>query len=99
MLAGKGSDQTAESLLFTTTIYGIDKIQFYHLSPVQTEKSQSGKLETTFTESVPALSVDPRVGLPRSASETFAGLFFLPMTSKSVIYHPSFLSFLTSYVA
>ena len=35
--------------------------------------------ETRFTE-FPALSVNPRVGISRSASETDVRLFFLPMT-------------------
>ena len=47
--------------------------RIYHRSPTQTEKSKSeGKRimpETRFTE-FPALSVDPRVGISRSASET-----------------------------
>ena len=61
----------------------IDRI--CHRSLMQTEKSQpEGKRimpETRFTE-FPALSVDPRVGISRSASETDVGLFFLPMTLK-----------------
>ena len=52
---------------------------------MQTEKSQAEvkriMLETRFTE-FPALSVDPRVGISRSASETDVRLFFLPMTLK-----------------
>ena len=52
---------------------------------MQTEKSQpEGKRimpETRFTE-FPALSVDPRVGISQSASETDACIFFLPMTIK-----------------
>ena len=47
--------------------------RIYRRSPMQTEKSQpEGKRimpETRFTE-FPALSVDPRVGIFRSASET-----------------------------
>ena len=35
---------------------------------------------------VPALSVDPRVSISQSASETDDRLFFLPMTLKIVIY-------------
>ena len=50
---------------------GEDRI--YHRSPMQTEKFQpEGKRimpETRFTE-FPALSVDPRVGISRYASET-----------------------------
>ena len=69
---------------------------------MQTENSQpEGKRimpETRFTE-FPALSVDPRVGVSRSTSETDVSLFFLPMTLKSVFYYPSFLSFLKFYVA
>ena len=47
--------------------------RIYHRSPMQTEKCQSeGKWimpETRFTE-FPALSVDTRVDISRSASET-----------------------------
>ena len=53
--------------------------------------------ETRFTE-FPALYVDPRVGISRSAPETdvfFFFIFFLLMTLKNVIYHSSLLSFLT----
>ena len=50
--------------------------------------------ETRFT-SFPALFVDPKVGIYRSASETNVLLFSLPMTLKIIIYHSSFLSFLT----
>ena len=50
---------------------GINRI--CHRSPILTEKSQpEGKRimpETKFTE-FPALSIDPRVGIFRSASET-----------------------------
>ena len=63
---------------------------------MQTEKSQpEGKRkmpETRFTE-FPALSVDPRVEISRSASETGVRLFFLPMTLKFAIYHSQFLLF------
>ena len=59
-----------------------------HRLPMQTERSQpEGKrifLEMRFTE-FPAFSVDPRVGVSRSASETDVWLFFLPMTLKIVI--------------
>ena len=76
--------------------------RIYHRSPMQTEKSQSeGERimpETRFTD-FPALSVDPRVGSSRSASETDNRLFFLPMTLKIIIHHSSFLSFLTIYLA
>ena len=69
---------------------------------MQTEKSQSeGKRimpETRFTE-FPALSVDPRVGISRSAMETNVLLFFLPVILESVICYPSFLSLSTLYVA
>ena len=52
----------------------IDKTKrIYHWSPMQSEKSKpEGKLiilETRFTK-FPALSIDPRVGISRSASET-----------------------------
>ena len=47
--------------------------RIYHLSPMQIEKSQPERKrimpETRFT-SFPALSVDPRVGISLSASET-----------------------------
>ena len=69
---------------------------------MQTEKTQPEreriKPETRFTE-FPALSVDPRVGISRSASETNVRLFFLYMTLKIIKYHPSFLLFMTFYVA
>ena len=65
---------------------------------MQTEKSQpEGKgiiPETRFTE-FPVLSVDPRVEISRSASETDDCLFFLPMTLKMMIHHSTFLLFLT----
>ena len=52
---------------------------------MQTEKSEpEGKRimpETRFTE-FPALSVDPRVGISWSSSETDVWLFFLPITEK-----------------
>ena len=69
--------------------------RIYHRSLMQTHKSQPEMRFTKFT----ALSVDPRVGISWSASETDVWLFFLPMTLKIVIYYPSFLSFLTFYVA
>ena len=67
-------------LLFFFLIYDVSVIsniasinRIYHRSPMQTEKSQpEGKrimLEIRFTE-FPALSVDRRVGISRSASET-----------------------------
>ena len=47
--------------------------RIYHRSPMQIEKSQPAvertMPETRFTE-FPAFSVDPRVGIDRSASET-----------------------------
>ena len=55
-------------------MYKRQTIRIKHLFPMQIEKSQSeGKRimpETRFTE-VPAFSVDPRVGISRSASEMF----------------------------
>ena len=52
---------------------GYKKNRVYHWSLMQTEKSQpQGKwimLETRFAE-FPALSIDPRVGISRFASET-----------------------------
>ena len=70
-------------------------------SSMQTEKSQpDGKWmmpETRFIE-FPALSVDPRVRISRSSSETDVGLFFLPLTVK-IIYLLAFPLFLTYYVA
>ena len=60
---------------------------------MQTEKSQpEGKRilpETRFTE-FPAFSVDPRVGISRSASHTDDWLFFLPIIGsfqKSLVYY------------
>ena len=41
--------------------------------------------ETRFTK-FPALSVDPRIGISRSASKTNVSLFVLPMTLKIIIY-------------
>ena len=59
--------------------------RIYHRSPMQTEKSQlEGKwimLEKRFTK-FPALSVGPRVGISRSASETYDILFFSSITGK-----------------
>ena len=47
--------------------------RIYHRSPIQTENSQNKCKrilpQTKFTE-VPALSIDPRVGISRSTSET-----------------------------
>ena len=47
--------------------------RIYHRSPIQTEKSQNeGKRimpETRFTE-IPALTIDSRVGISRSALDT-----------------------------
>ena len=75
--------------------------RIYHWSPMQTEKSQpEGKRimpETRFTE-FPTLSIDSRVGIVSSALET-DDLLFLPVTSKIIIHHSSFLLFLTVYVA
>ena len=55
------------------SIRKITEKRMYHPSPMQTEKSQpEGERimpETRFTE-FPALSVDPRVGISRSALET-----------------------------
>ena len=47
---------------------------------------------TRFTEFF-ALSVDPRVGIFRSASETNVCLFFLPMTVKIIICRSYFFLF------
>ena len=49
-------------------------------------------LETRFTE-FPASSVNPRVGISRSASEIVVLIFYLPMKLKIIIYHSSFLPF------
>ena len=62
------------TLFYTDEHKDPDKInRIYHRSPMQTEKSQpEGKRlmpETRFTE-FPALSVDSRVGISHSASET-----------------------------
>ena len=54
---------------------------------MQTEKSQTeGKRimpQTRFTE-FPALSVDPKVGISRSASETDVGFIFLTYDIKNL---------------
>ena len=68
---------------YTTLLIHMSRILFtnriYHRSPTEAEKSEpKGKRimpETSFTE-FPALSVDPRVGISRSASETDVWLFF-----------------------
>ena len=56
-----------------TTTFTKEINRIYRRFPMQTKKSQpEGKrimAETRFTE-FPALSVDPRVGISRSASET-----------------------------
>ena len=68
---------------------------------MQAEKSHpEGKRimpETRLTE-FPALSVDPRVGISWSAMETDDRFNFLPMTLKIIIYHSSFLLYMTFYV-
>ena len=55
------------------TCFNAESKRIYHRSPMQTEKSQpEGKRimpETSFTE-FSALSVDPRVGISRSALKT-----------------------------
>ena len=74
--------------------------RIHHRSPMQIEQFQpEGKRimpESRFTE-FSALSVDPRVGISRSASETDVWLFFFPVTLKIVIHYLSFLSFLTFF--
>ena len=69
---------------------------------MQIEKSQSeGEQimpETRFTQ-FPAFSVDPRVGVSRSASETSVRLFFLPMTLRIVMYYSLLLLFRLFYTA
>ena len=66
-----------------------------HRSPTQTEKSQPENKrilpETRFTE-FPALSVDPRAGISRSASENDVWLFFLTYDIKIIKSHSSFYS-------
>ena len=75
--------------------------RIYHRSPMQTGKSQPEikriMPETSFTE-FPALSVDPRVEITWSSSETDGRLFFLPVTLKIIKYHSLFLLFMTFYV-
>ena len=69
---------------------------------MQTENSHSeGKWimpETRFTE-FPAFSVDPRVGISRSAPETEVRLSFLPMTLEllNIIRHFFHYDILTSH--
>ena len=61
------------------------KTRIYHWSPMQTEKSEPEgsrmMSKTRFTE-FPASSVDSRVGISWSASETDDSLFFLPIIGK-----------------
>ena len=61
---------------------------------MQTEVSQpEGKRimpETRFNE-FPALSVDLRVGISLSVSETDVWLFFLPVNLKIIKFHSSFI--------
>ena len=62
---------------------------------MQTEKPQpeaNRKMPETRYIEFPELSVEPRVGISRCASETDFVLYFLHMTLKIVIYHPSFVS-------
>ena len=63
---------------------------------MQIEKSQpEGErimLETRFTE-FPALSVDPRVGISRSAPETDVCLFFFPIIGKKTANSECHLEF------
>ena len=69
---------------------------------MQNEKSQPEckriMPEERLTE-FPALSVDPRVEISRSASEIDALLSFLPMKSKYITDHSSFLLFILFYLA
>ena len=65
---------------------------------MQTEKFQpEGKqvMPEIRLTSFPALSVDPRAEISRSASETNVCLFFLPVRLKIIKYHSSFPLFLT----
>ena len=69
---------------------------------MQAEKSQPKgtqiMLEMRFTE-FQALSIDPRVGISRSASEeTDVWLVFLPVTIKIIKNHMSFLLLMPFYV-
>ena len=61
-------------------MFTVDIKQQYNNNKMQIEKSQPDgkwiKPETMFTE-FPALSIDPRVGISRSALETSDLLFFL----------------------
>ena len=85
-------------------VVGINRI--YHQSPMQTEKSQPNREILTEGKQImpemrftpfPALSVDPRVGISRSALKTNIWLFFLPVILKIIKYNLSFLSFMTFY--
>ena len=67
--------------------------QIEHIVGLECRQRNSNPRFTAF----PALSVDPRVGISRSASKTDVRFFFLPMTLKITIYYPSFLSFLTFF--
>ena len=74
--------------------------RFFQWSPMQTEKSPpEGKRimpETRFTE-FPALSVDPRVEISRSTSETDVCEFFLPMTLTVISFIFDILCGITSF--
>ena len=76
--------------------------RIYYQSQMQTEKSQpKGERimpQMRFTKFL-ALSIDPRVGISQSASETDVLFFSLSMTLEIIIYHLSFLSFFTFYIA
>ena len=67
------SSKNARPRMTFTHLVRCETNRIYHRSSMQTEKSQPmGKritLEKSFTK-YPVLSVDPRVGISRSASET-----------------------------
>ena len=56
---------------------------------MQTEKSQpegKRKMPKTRLTKFPALSIDPRTGISRFASETDVELFLLPIFEKNVVF-------------
>ena len=63
---------------------------------MQTEKSQSDGKRIMPVYRVSGISVDPRVGISRSASDINDLLFFLPVVGKIVIFKTTFLFFLVT---
>ena len=82
-----GSCLWSKSLRFKTVPNETNRI--YHRSPTQGEKCKSKSKqilqETRFTE-FPALSVDPRVGISRSATDTDEGVFSYLLLKKNMVF-------------